>query len=42
MLPHFYGLDHEQFWGLLLNNSNKPIRKFRISQGDWRQSMRAM
>lgn len=33
MLPHFYGLDHEQFWGLLLNNSNKPIRKFRISQG---------
>ncbi|MDE6464605.1 MAG: DNA repair protein RadC [Muribaculaceae bacterium] len=33
MRSEFYNLDHEQFWILLLNNSNRVIKKVRIGQG---------
>ncbi len=33
MLPEFIGLDHEQFWVLLLNNCNNVIKKVKIGQG---------
>ena len=33
MAPHFAGLDHEECWILLLNNSNYVIDKRRLSYG---------
>lgn len=33
MHPHIADLDHEQFWVLMLNNSNKVIFKFSLSKG---------
>ena len=33
MKRHFSGLDHEEFWAVMLNRSLKIIREFRVSSG---------
>lgn len=33
MREHFYGLDHEQFWILLLRTNNEPIKAVEIGRG---------
>lgn len=33
MKPHLDGLDHEEFWVLLLKQNNAPIRAVKIGQG---------
>lgn len=33
MYKHFYKLDHEQFWVLLLSNALRPLREIRVGQG---------
>ncbi|MBN2892372.1 MAG: DNA repair protein RadC [Bacteroidales bacterium] len=33
MLPVFADLEHEEFWAIFLNNSNKIIKRIKISQG---------
>lgn len=33
MRGHFAGLDHEQFWVLLLKQNLKPLREFMVGQG---------
>lgn len=38
MRADFYNLDHEEFWLLLLNTANRPIRKVRIGQGGLNQT----
>lgn len=39
MLPEMFNLDHEEFWILLMNNSNRPIKRVRIGQGGLNSTM---
>ena len=39
MLPEMFNLDHEEFWLLLLNNSNRPIKRLRVGQGGLNSTM---
>lgn len=39
MLPDMVNLDHEEFWILLLNNSNRPLKKVRVGQGGLNYTM---
>lgn len=39
MRHHFTGLDHEEFWVMMLNNSLGFIREFRVSSGGTRSTV---
>lgn len=39
MKPYLDGLDHEEFWLLLLKNNCKPIRAVRVGQGGLTQTV---